>query len=180
MAFDAPSITNRVMQADFYTSTYRIVGKVLVTNTGIVGLLNDTNNSFLEVLDARLARVHMPSKLVSHYEVLRLVKSQLFAVAVARREDLGPQALVRGGYDRVTEYPVNFTSSVYELSGTLEWAGRLDFSAVMVTGSRDFVPVYAAAMSAILIPTLKAESPAILFNRRHVDMLALGNHKIDD
>jgi hypothetical protein len=173
MAFDAPSATHRVLPVDFYTTSYRIVGKVMIANTGIVGQLNDTTTSFIEILDARLARVHMPSKLVSHYEVVRLVKSQIFAAAFARREDLGPQALVRGGYERLTEYPVNITSAVYELQGTLEWAGRLDFSALMSIGDRDFVPIYATSLSAILIPTLTAESPAVLFNRRQVDLLAL-------
>lgn len=180
MALDAPSVTHRILSADFYTSSYRIVGKAMVPNSGIVGLLNDSTHSYMEILDARLARLHMPSKLVSHYEVIRLVKSQIFAVALSRREDLGPQAIARGGYARLTEYPVNITSSVYELDGILEWAGRLDFSTFMVEGSRDFLPVYSASLSAILIPALKAESPAILFNRRQVDLLALTNQKIED
>ncbi len=180
MSIDGPSVTHRLLSADFYTSSFRIVGKVMVPNSGIVGLINDPTNSFMEVLDARLARVPMPSKLVSHYEVIRLVKSQIMAVALSRREDVGPQAIARGGYARMTEYPVNITSSVYELQGTLEWAGRLDFSTFMLEGSRDFLPIYSAALSAVLIPALKAESPAILFNRRHVDLLALANHKIED
>jgi hypothetical protein len=180
MSFNAPSVTHRVLPADFYTTSYRIVGKVMIANTGIVGLLNDSTNSLIEILDARLARVHMPSKLVSHYEVVRLVKSQIFAVALARREDLGPQALVRGGYERLTEYPVNITSAVYELQGTLEWAGRLDFSTLIAEGKRDFVPIYGTTLSAILIPALTAESPAALFNRRQVDLLALTNQKVED
>ena len=180
MALDGPTVTHRLLSADFYTSSFRIVGKVMVPNSGIIGLLNDTTNSFMEILDARMARVPMPSKLVSHYEVVRLVKSQIMAVALLRREDVGPQAIARGGYAHLTEYPVIITSSVYELQGTLEWAGRLDFSTFMVDGSRNFLPIYAASLSAVLIPALKAESPAILFNRRHVDLLALANQKIDD
>jgi hypothetical protein len=179
MSFDAPSATHRVLSADFYTSSYRIVGKVMVASTGIVGLANDTNNSVMEILDARLARVFMPSKLVSHYEVLRVVKAQIFAIALARREDLGPVALARGGYVRMTEYPIHISSSVYDMQGTMEWAGRFDFSAVMVEGNRDFVPAYNATLTAILIPALKAESPAILFNRKHVDLLGLTSQQVE-
>jgi hypothetical protein len=180
MAFDAPSTTHRVVSADFFTPSYRIVGKVMVPNTGLMGLINDTTTSFMEILDARLARAHMPSKLVDHYEVVRLVKSQIFAIALARREDLGPQALTRGGYVRLNEYAVRITTPVYELMGSLEWAGRFEFSTIMIEGSREFVPIYNTMITAILIPSLKVESQAVLFNRRQVDLLALNSQRIED
>jgi hypothetical protein len=180
MTFESPVTTQRVIAADFYTPSYRIVGKVMVPNTGLMGLINDQMNSFMEIVDARLARVHMPSKLVDHYEVVRIVKSQIFAIALTRREDIGPQALARGGYVRLTEYPVRIATPVYELQGTLEWAGRFDFSTVMIEGIRDFVPIYDARLTAVLIPALKVESPAVLFNRRQVDLLALNTQRIDD
>ena len=180
MTFESPTMPQRAIPADFYTPSYRIVGKVMVPNTGLMGLINDQMNSFMEIVDARLARVHMPSKLVDHYEVVRIVKSQIFAIALTRREDIGPQALARGGYVRLSEYPVRIATPVYELQGTLEWAGRFDFSTIMIEGSRDFVPIYEAKLTAILIPALKVESPAVLFNRRQVDLLALNNQRIDD
>ena len=180
MAFDTPSVTHRVVSADFFTPSYRIVGKVMVPNTGLMGLINDTTHSFMEILDARLARAHMPSKLVDHYEVVRVVKSQIFAIALTRREDMGPQALARGGYVRLNEYMVRITTPVYELMGTLEWAGRFEFSTIMIEGSREFVPIYNAMITAILIPSLKVESPAVLFNRRQVDLLALNSQRIED
>jgi hypothetical protein len=180
MGFAEPSVTHRVLSADFYTPSYRIVGKVTVPNAGIVGLLNDTTTSFMEILDARLARLHMPSKLVDHYEVVRVVKSQIFAITLARREDLGPQAIARGGYVRLSEIPVRVTTPVYEMQGMLEWAGRFDFSTVKIEGRRDFVPIYGATLTAILIPALKSESQAALFNRRQVDLMALTNQRVED
>jgi len=173
-------MTHRVISADFFTPSYRIVGKTMVPNTGIMGLVNDPTTSFMEILDARMARAHMPSKLVDHYEVVRIVKSHIFAISLARREDLGPQALARGGYVRLTEFPLRITTPVYELDGTLEWAGRFDFSTIMVEGTRDFVPMYNAVITAILLPALRVESPAVLFNRNQVDILALKNQRLDD
>ena len=179
--FDTPTnVTQRLVPVDFYTPSYRIVGKITVPNTGIIGLVNDPTTSFMEILDARLARAHMPSKLVDHYEVVRVVKSQIFALALSRREDLGPQALARGGYVRMIEYPVHITTPVYELDGTLEWGGRFEFSTIMVEGTRDFVPLYKSLLTAILIPALKVESPAILFNRKQVDLVALKSHRIEN
>ena len=180
MALDAPSTTHRVISADFFTPSYRIVGKTMVPNTGILGLVNDPTTSFMEILDARMARAHMPSKLVDHYEVVRIVKSHIFAISLARREDLGPQALARGGYVRLTEFPMRITTPVYELDGVLEWAGRFEFSVIMVEGTRDFVPMYNAVITAILLPALRVESPAVLFNRNQVDILALKNQRLED
>lgn len=172
-----PVTTHRLISVDFLTPSYRVVGKVMTPHTGVIGLLNDTTTSFMEVLDAKLARLHMPTKLVGEYRVIDLVKSNVFAVCLTRREDIGPQALARGGYQNLAKYPLRVTTQVYELEGTLEWAGRFDFATVMVEGIRDFVPLYDTTLTAILIPTLRIESPAALFNRRMVDLLALISDK---
>ena len=96
-----PNATQRLLAADFLTPSYRIVGKVLNPNTGVVGMLNDPITAFMEVLDAKLARIHMPTKLVGEYKVVDLVKASIFAVCLTRREDVGPQALVRGGFQNI-------------------------------------------------------------------------------
>jgi hypothetical protein len=168
-----------MISADFLTPSYRLVGEMMVPTTGVVGMMNDTTTSFMEVLDAKLARLHMPTKLVGEYKVVDLVKNNVFAVCLTRREDVGPQALARGGYQNLIKYPIRVTTQVYELEGTFEWTGRFDFATVMVEGTRDFIPLYNATLRAILIPLLKIESPAILFNRKQVDILALASDKKD-
>jgi hypothetical protein len=173
------SSTHRMISADFLTPSYRLVGEMMVPTTGVVGMMNDTTTSFMEVLDAKLARLHMPTKLVGEYKVVDLVKNNVFAVCLTRREDVGPQALARGGYQNLIKYPIRVTTQVYELEGTFEWTGRFDFATVMVEGTRDFIPLYNATLRAILIPLLKIESPAILFNRKQVDILALASDKKD-
>jgi hypothetical protein len=171
------NVTHRLLTADFLTPSYRVVGRIMVPNSGMTGLLNDTTNSFLEVLEATLARLHMPTKLVGQYNMIDVVKPNVFAVCLTRREDVGPQGLARGGYKTLVQYHVRVTTPVYELEGTMEWAGRFDFATIMVEGTRDFVPLYDATLTAILIPQLRVESPAILFNRCHVDLLALSSDK---
>ena len=174
-----PTPTHRILAADFLTPSYRVVGKLMVPNTGIVGMVNDPVTQFMEVNEAKLARIHMPTKLVGEYAVIDVVKTNVFAVCLARREDVGPQALARGGFQKLTEYAIRVTTQVYELEGTLEWVGRFDFATVMVEGTRDFVPLYDARLTAILIPQLKIESPAILFNRKQVDLLGLLTDKTE-
>jgi hypothetical protein len=171
------NVTHRMLAADFLTQSYRVVGKMMVPNTGVVGVINDPTTSFMEVVDAKLARIHMPTKLVGEYKVVDLVKDNVFAICLTRREDMGPQALTRGGYQNMVEYSIRITTLVYELEGKLEWAGRFNFATIMVEGARDFVPIYDATLTAILTPQLRIESPAILFNRKQVDLLGLVSEK---
>lgn len=177
---DSSPRTYRFLPADVYTSGYRVVGKVMVSTNGIMGIVNDINKSHVELHDARMARIHMPTKLVDHFEVVRLVKSQIFALCMARREDLGPSQLQRGGYSSVAPMPVRLTTQLYEIEGKIEVAGRFDFSALIADRSRNFLPVYEASLTAILIPNVKAESPSILINREKVDTLALLGQRVKE
>jgi len=174
---DTSQRTYRFLPADVYTAGYRVVGKVMVSTNGLMGVLNDTTKSHLEIHDARLARIHMPTKLADHFEIVRLVKAHVFLLCAARREDLGPSAIVRGGYSSTAELPARLTTSVYEIEGKLEVSGRFDFVTLISDKTRNFVPIYNASLTAILIPNLKVESPGVLFNREKIDMLALLNQR---
>lgn len=145
----------------------------MIATNGIMGVLNDTTKSHLEIHDARLARIHMPTKLVDHFEIVRLIKKQVIAVCSARREDLGPAGIVRGGYSNVTPLPARLATSTFEIEGKLEVAGRFDFVTLISDKTRNFIPIFDATLTAILIPNLKVESPGILFNREQIDMVAL-------
>ncbi len=170
---DSSPRTYRFLPADVYMAGYRVVGKIMVSTNGIMGIMNDINKSNVEIHDARLARIHMPTKLVDHFEVVRLIKSQVFAICAARREDLGPAGIQRGGYSNIVEFPARIATNVYELEGKLEVAGRFDFTTMVADKTRNFIPLYEGVLSAILIPNLKVESHGILFNREKVDLLAL-------
>jgi hypothetical protein len=177
---DTSPRTYRFLPADVYTAGYRVVGKVMVATNGIMGVLNDNTKSHLEIHDARLARIHMPTKLVDHFEIVRLVKTQVFAVCAARREDLGPTGIVRGGYSNVAPLPARLATSVFEMEGKLEVAGRFDFVTLISDKTRNFIPIFEATLSAILIPNLKVESPGILFNRERIDLIALLGQRAKD
>ena len=53
MAMDTSPRTYRFLPADILTSGYRVVGKIMVTTTGVMGMLNDPTRSAMEVNDAR-------------------------------------------------------------------------------------------------------------------------------
>jgi hypothetical protein len=173
MSLDTSPRTYRFVLADILTSGYRVAGKIAVTTHGAMGFLNDPTHSTLEIHDARMARLHMPTKLVDHFELVRTMKKQIHAVCLPRREDLGPQGIVRGGYMNVIEYQVRLTTSMFEVDGTMELPGRFDFAGLVSEGTREFLPLFNATLTAILIPSLRVQSAGILVNRRLVDLVAL-------
>lgn len=178
MTMDTSPRTYRFLPADIFTSGYRVVGKIMVSNTGTIGMLNDNTRSILEIHDAHLARLPMPTKLVDHFEMTRMMKAHVYAVCVGRREDLGPQALVRGGFSNMVEYPVRLTTQMFEIEGIMELSGRFDFTGLMTDGSREFIPVFNATLTGILIPNLRIESGGMLINRRQIDLVALLNQRV--
>ncbi|NWF64460.1 MAG: hypothetical protein HXY38_09160 [Chloroflexi bacterium] len=173
MSLDTSPRTYRFVLADILTSGYRVAGRIAVTTHGAMGFLNDPTHSTLEIHDARMARLHMPTKLVDHFEIVRTMKKQIHAVCLPRREDLGPQAIVRGGYMNVTEYQIRLTTSMFEVDGVMELPGRFDFTGLVSEGTREFLPIFNATLTAILIPSLRVQSAGILVNRRLVDLVAL-------
>ena len=170
--------TYRFLPVDVLTSGYRAVGKIMVTSNGAMGMLNDPTRSAIEVNDARLARLHMPTKLVDHFELVRMMKKHIYAVCLSRREDLGPQALVRGGYTSVVEYPIRITTQMFEIEGIMELPGRFDFTSLITEGSREFLPIFNATLTAILIPNLRVESAGMLLNRNQIDLMALLHQRV--
>lgn len=174
---DTSQRTYRFLPADVYTAGFRVVGKIMVSTNGIMGVLNDSTKSHLEIHDARIARIHMPTKLVEHYEVVRLVKLKVEVACAARREDLGPTGIVRGGYSNVTELQARVATNVFEIEGKLQVVGRFDFVTMIADRTRNFIPMFDATLTAILLPNLKVESPGILLNREKIDMLAFLNQR---
>ena len=118
------------------------------------------------------------AELVDHFELIRMMKINVLALCMARREDLGPQALVRGGYTNVVECAVRLTTQVFEIEGTMELPGRFDFTSIMTEGSKEFLPVFNATLTGILLPNLRIDSPGILINRRKIELMALINQRV--
>lgn len=178
MSLDNSPRTYRFLPADILTSGYRVVGKIMVTTHGAMGMMNDPTRSVMEINDARLARLHMPTKLVDHFEMVRMLKKHIYAICMARREDLGPVGIVRGGYTNVIEYPIRITTQMFEIDGIMELPGRFDFKALVTEGSREFLPIFNATLTGILIPSLRVESAGILVNRNQIDLMALLNQRV--
>ncbi len=169
----ASSMPSRAIRVEVLTPSTRIVGTIQVSHTGVIGLMNDTTTSLMEVREASMAHLDQPKKLVERFRIMRVVKQRVFAVVLSRPDDVGSVAWTRGGYGEQRDYPVRIMSPVYELDGTFRWSERFDLHAIMVEGTRDFLPLYDAKVVTALLPNFSFDIQALLFNRKQVDALAL-------
>jgi len=166
-------ITNRLIPAEILTSSHYIFGQIKVIQSGLVGMLTDTTNSFLEVNEASIAPIFKPSSVMNYATQLYMVRSEIAAVSLSKREYLGMQGVMKSGYQRLIQYPVQISTRTYDLTGTLEWSGRFEFSALITEGTSNFFMVYDAVLTAHLYPELRIESPVILLNRNYLETLVI-------
>jgi hypothetical protein len=172
-------ITNRLINVDFLTTDYRIVGKVLVGNSGLFGLLTDSTRTFLEVRQAQIAYTHQPNRLVLRLDNALVVKNRIFAACMERREDIGPVAIAHRGYTQYQRYPLHVGVAEFEIKASLEWTGRFDLAAVVAENATNFVPAYSATITSPVLIDFAIQSEAILINFVRIDMVALDTQKTE-
>lgn len=163
-----------VVNADFFTETHRISGRLEVGAAGLIGLLNDTNSALIEVQNAYVSRLLEPTKIVANSAVATLSKLNLTLVILARREDVGPSgsAQTGTGYTRLVSSPVLVTTPTFEVRGTVETLGKPDPATLLVAGPNKFMPLYRTMVIATLYPDPPYSGEAVLLNRTHVQALA--------
>lgn len=169
----ASSVTNRLIPAEILTSSHYIFGQIKVSQSGLLGMLTDTTNSHLEMNDTSIAPIHKPSSVMNYTPQLYLVRSEVAAVCLSKRDYMGLQGVMKAGYQRLFPYPVQISTRTYDISGTIEWSGRFEFSALLTEGTSNFFIVNDATLNAPLYPELKISSPIIILNRSFLESLIL-------
>lgn len=166
-------ITHRLIPVEILTSSRYIFGQVKVLQSGLAGMLSDMTNSALEINEASIAPVHKSSNVTNYTPQLYLVRSEIAAVCVNKREYLGLQGVMKGGYQRLIPYQVQIFTRHYDVSGILEWPGRFEFPALIAEGTSSFINIYDATLTAPLFPELKIESAVVVLNRSFLQTLII-------
>jgi len=167
------SVTNRLIPAEILTSSHYIFGQIKVSQSGLLGMLTDTNNSHLEMNDTSIAPIHKPSSVMNYTPQLYLVRSEVAAVCLSKRDYMGLQGVMKAGYQRLFPYLVQISTRTYDISGMIEWSGRFEFSALLTEGTSNFFIVNDATLTAPRYPELKISSPIIILNRSFLESLIL-------
>ena len=162
------ALTKRIIPVHVLTASYRIAGTVKVSNAGLNGLLTDPTSEFMTIMDASLGRIHDPDFLVQKLEDIRLVKDQIHAASIKRRQDIGPKGITRPGYENVNTFNIAITDATYEYEGLLEWPVRFKFTALMSGGTWEYLPIFDGTVRSIVYPELEIASEAILIKRAQI------------
>ncbi len=165
------ALVNRLIPAEILTSSHYIFGQIKVIQSGLVGMLTDTTNSFIEVDEASIAPIFKPSNVMNYASTLYMVRSEIAAVCLSKRDYMGLQGVMKSGYQRLVPYPVQISTRTYDITGTIEWSGRFEFSALISEGTSHFLMVYDAILTAPFYPELKLEAPVICLNRSFLETL---------
>jgi hypothetical protein len=151
------------------TQNYRVNGLVSVTAAGLIGLVSDPNDSYIELENASLVRLHRPQEIVAQFPVWGMVKSRIVAILCEKTADLGRITIARAGFQRLVSYRIWASLHGFEMFGILESPGKFDFSAQMFQGTRQFTALFNATLIPVYFPQLVTRAPAILFNRQMVE-----------
>jgi hypothetical protein len=158
---------------EVYTASHRITGNMSPGSAGILAYLNMATESFIEVEEAAMSALHQVGQSAENCPKIWLMKSDIVAVVVESRADLGMGGGTRAGYTKPFPHWVRMLAGGYELRGLIQSGGRFDAGAVLYEGSSTFVALYNAKLSAILFPRARTESPAMAFNRSAVRAISL-------
>ncbi|MGB7537290.1 MAG: hypothetical protein WBM17_02010 [Anaerolineales bacterium] len=158
-----------LVSASMITQNYRVNGMISVTAAGLIGLLSDPTDSYVEIENASLVRLHRPQEIVAQFNTWGMVKSRIIAVLCERSADLGRITIARAGFSRLISYRIWASLHGFEMFGILESPGKFDFSAQMFQGNRQFTALFNATLIPVYFPQLVTRAPAILFNRAMVE-----------
>jgi hypothetical protein len=160
------------VHVDLLTPSYRISCRIITGPSGLIGQLNDSNTSLLDLEDVYYSRLTQPAKIISHLETAHLAKNNLTLVVLSRREDLGPQSLSRGGYSRLMPVPVLITTATFEIQGSIDVVSKFDLSEYLMGGAGRFINVYGASALMVASPDTVFSGAVVLISRSAVEMLA--------
>jgi hypothetical protein len=166
-------MAGKPIAAEIYTTSHRILGRIESVGHGLYSFLNMPTTSYIEIESAKLSRLHQPNRLVARYQSVGLVKLAIVAILVSSKSEIGPTGITGSFYRGREPQWVHVVLGGYELRGSMETSGKFNFSTVMFEGDSIFLPLYNAELTAILFPKIQVESPAMLFNRKMVDVMGL-------
>lgn len=156
--------------ADFFTQQYRITGRLWTGALRLTDLLDDELSSALELKKVEVARIITPDEVVaSHNSALLEKKAIMFAID---REE-GAEAAVRRFYKHVdtTQWDVFLTVPSFELSGRLHVRGTGDLRTMLLSWTRQFIPLTKAKAVFSLYPEVSFSGDVIIVNRSYVEVV---------
>jgi hypothetical protein len=166
-------VMKKPVDVELFTRTHWMTGQVIPGAHGLFSHMNMPTESSIELEQVELFPLHELQQKSEKASRLWLVKMEVVAVLVGNRAGLGPSNVIRAGYTKPFPHWVRVLIDGFELQGQIQSGGRFDFGALMFEGESPFIPLFDAIIAALLFPRVKAQAPALLFNRKMVQGISL-------
>ncbi len=163
--------THRSISGEFFTSSYRVTGRVSFGGMGIVSVLTDSTHSTMMIEDAYIALVTQPSTIISHRASIHLPKAALDLMVFGKNDNIGLDVL-RGNTVRVTRHKVFIATNTFEVRGQLDTgAGKFDPELFLTNVVSKFVPILNVSANANFLTKAVYSGEVALVNRAHIDLI---------
>jgi hypothetical protein len=158
------------INVDLVTPYQRISGAIVTRSRLMSELLNDNTTSIIELSKAFVSRLAQPGEIVSYTSAPIFVRksSILFAVLATPEKPITE----RNVYNlfRMLQYQATLHVRNFELTGTIESIGKIEFPTLMAHGD-SFVAVNRARAAFVGSPVI-FEGEQILANKAHIDLIS--------
>lgn len=166
------SSSRHIAQVELFSEAHRITARVALGSTGLLGLLNDSNVSLLDIEDAYISRWSQPARMSGSFDLGGQSKASLTLALTTRREEMGPSGMLRSGYTKPNAYNIIAGVGLFEIRAVAEMPGKLDLPALTTSTNARFVVLFEATVNHVLYPDYQFSGPALAVNRAFITYVA--------
>ena len=161
----------RMLQVDFFTSAHRLSTQMNVYGRPLADQLNDPRVSWIELEMAYISRIERPAEIIADYAISTLRKDHILFVMISGSTDgaIKKIAMSSAFYVRLL-YRVWVATRSFEITGFIEWTGKLDLHPLLVTNAERFMPIFNASATSTIFPAIHFNADLMLVNRDAVEM----------
>jgi len=158
-------------QVVILTARHSISGEMQLQDQRLSDFLNDRRDTSMLLLNAQVARLHEPSKIIQRNPDAVVLKS-LVVVAFEPPQKAIPPSKRLYGYVRKQQYDVFLMLEGMEVHGILHTTGELDLRRFLAASNDSFLPITNATVYLDANDRYVIEQDAILVNARMIRYIA--------
>lgn len=167
-----PGVRTGTITVDFLTPTHRVSAQMVLRGRVLADVLNDVRTSFIPLETAFLSRLEDPARILKSFGTAILSKSYITMAIVNVGVELALK-VVSPTYSSRKAYSVFATVPGFEIEGAIEFVGRPDLHALLVTNVERFIPVMHARVVMSERPAMNFTGELIFLNRDFVGLFSL-------
>ncbi|MBI5349781.1 MAG: hypothetical protein HZB77_10780 [Chloroflexi bacterium] len=161
----------KFVDGEFFTSVYRITGRVSFSGLGLVNVLSDSTRSAMMIENAYLSHITHPSVIISHRASVHVPKTSLDLMVFGKSDNIGLEA-IRSLATRVTRHKVFMATNTFEILGLLDAAsGKFDPEIFLTNVVSAYLPILSVTASAYFLPKAIYSGEIAFVNRAHINLI---------